>query len=42
MGGPNGLIDSETSVSGMCNVINGFTLAQSGSFIKYDGKPMPW
>ncbi|CAG7856214.1 hypothetical protein MCAMS1_00616 [biofilm metagenome] len=42
MGGPNGLIDSETSVSGMCNVINGFTLAQSGSFVKYDGKPMPW
>jgi NAD(P)-dependent dehydrogenase (short-subunit alcohol dehydrogenase family) len=42
MGGPNGLIDCETSVGGMCSVIEGFTLAQSGSFIKYDGKLMPW
>ena len=42
MGGANALIDSKTSVSGMCAVINGFTLAQSGAFVKYDGKPMPW
>lgn len=42
MGGANALIDSKTSVSGMCAVINGFTLAQSGAFIKYDGKNMPW
>jgi NAD(P)-dependent dehydrogenase (short-subunit alcohol dehydrogenase family) len=42
MGGPNALIDSKTSVAGMCNVIENFTLAQTGSFIKYDGKPMPW
>ncbi len=42
MGGANALIDSKTSVSGMCAVIDGFTLAQSGNFIKYDGKPMPW
>ena len=42
MGGANALIDSKTSVSGMCAVIDGFTLAQSGAFIKYDGKPMPW
>ncbi len=42
MGGANALIDAKTSVSGMCAVINGFTLAQSGNFIKYDGKPMPW
>jgi NAD(P)-dependent dehydrogenase (short-subunit alcohol dehydrogenase family) len=42
MGGANALIDSKTSVKGMCTVINGFTLAQSGAFIKYDGKPMPW
>lgn len=42
MGGANALIDSKTSVSGMCAVIDGFALAQSGSFIKYDGKPMPW
>jgi NAD(P)-dependent dehydrogenase (short-subunit alcohol dehydrogenase family) len=42
MGGANALIDSKTSVGGMCAVIDGFTLAQSGAFIKYDGKPMPW
>lgn len=42
MGGPNGLIDCESSVSGMREVIENFSLAQTGSFIKYDGKPMPW
>ena len=42
MGGANALIDSKTSVGGMCAVIGGFTLAQSGAFIKHDGKPMPW
>jgi NAD(P)-dependent dehydrogenase (short-subunit alcohol dehydrogenase family) len=42
MGGANALIDSKTSVSGMCAVIDGFTLGQSGTFIKYDGSPMPW
>lgn len=42
MGGANALIDSKTSVSGMIAVIEGFTLAQSGTFVKYDSKPMPW
>jgi NAD(P)-dependent dehydrogenase (short-subunit alcohol dehydrogenase family) len=42
MGGANALIDSKTSVGGMCEVIENFTLAQSGAFIKYDGKTMPW
>ncbi len=42
MGGANALIDSKASVSGMRAVIDGFTLAQSGAFIKYDGTPMPW
>jgi len=42
MGGTNALIDSKTSVSGMNNVIENFTLAQTGNFIKYDGKTMPW
>lgn len=42
MGGPNGLIDIQTSVSGMCEQIEKFTLAQTGKFIKYDGKAMPW
>jgi NAD(P)-dependent dehydrogenase (short-subunit alcohol dehydrogenase family) len=42
MGGANALIDAKTSVGGMCAVIDNFTLVQSGAFIKYDGKPMPW
>lgn len=42
MGGANALIDSKTSVSGMCGVIEKFTLAQSGAFVKYDGSAMPW
>ena len=42
MGGANALIDAKTSVGGMCALIENFTLAQSGAFIKYDGKPMPW
>ena len=42
MGGANALIDSKTSVSGMCEVIEQFTSAQSGAFVKYDGKTMPW
>jgi NAD(P)-dependent dehydrogenase (short-subunit alcohol dehydrogenase family) len=42
MGGANALIDSKTSVGGMCAVIENFTLAQSGAFVKYDGNAMPW
>jgi NAD(P)-dependent dehydrogenase (short-subunit alcohol dehydrogenase family) len=42
MGGANALIDAKTSVDGMCGLIENFTQAQSGAFIKYDGKPMPW
>ncbi|WP_019883155.1 MULTISPECIES: SDR family oxidoreductase [unclassified Methylophilus] len=42
MGGPNGLIDTETSVRGLRQVIEGLTSAQSGEFIAYDGKGIPW
>lgn len=42
MGGPDALIDANESVSGMRAVIADFSLAQSGSFIKYDGKLMAW
>ena len=42
MGGPNGLIDAEQSVAGMRAVLEYFSLAQSGSFVKYDGTAMPW
>ena len=42
MGGPNGLIDTETSVRGLRQVIDGLNSAQSGEFIAYDGKRIPW
>jgi len=42
MGGPNALIDVDESISGMRRVIEQFELAQTGSFIKYDGSAMPW
>jgi hypothetical protein len=42
MGGPNGLIDVEESVIGMRQVIAGFLLAQTGTFVKYDGAVAPW
>ena len=42
MGGPNALIDARQSVAGMRQVIAQFTLAQNGSFLKYDGSSLPW
>ena len=42
MGGPNALINADESVSGMRQVIDKFSLDQSGCFIKYDGTIMPW
>lgn len=42
MGGPNGLIDTETSVRGLRLAIDHLSCAQSGSFIAYDGKAIPW
>ena len=42
MGGPNGLINAEQSVSGLRKVIEQLTVANSGRFIAYDGKEIPW
>lgn len=42
MGGPNALIDVETSVHGMKKVIDGLTSEQSGRFIAYDGSHIVW
>jgi hypothetical protein len=41
MGG-NGGISPEESVRGMRNVIDEFTLEDSGCFIQYDGTELPW
>jgi len=42
MGGPNALIDVTESVAGMRAVIGDFTRLQSGCFVNYTGKAMPW
>jgi NAD(P)-dependent dehydrogenase (short-subunit alcohol dehydrogenase family) len=42
MGGPNGLIDTATSVTGLREVIANLTLNNSGKFIAYDGKEIAW
>jgi len=42
MGGPNGLIDTETSASGLLSVVEGATGEQSGLFLNYDGRPIEW
>lgn len=42
MGGPNGLIDTATSVRGLRQVIEQLTCEQSGQFIAYDSKLIPW
>ncbi len=42
MGGPNGLIDTETSASGLWSVIENATTEQSGHFLNYDGSTIEW
>lgn len=42
MGGPRGLIDVQTSVAGLCQVIETLDLAHSGCFFAYDGSEIPW
>lgn len=41
MGGPNGLIDVETSVNGMLDVLEAETTPRH-AFLTYDGKDVPW
>jgi NAD(P)-dependent dehydrogenase (short-subunit alcohol dehydrogenase family) len=42
MGGKNGLLDVEESVTGMRQQIEDFQFEHSGSFVKYDGSLLPW
>ncbi len=42
MGGVDALIDTQASVTGMRKVIENLSLANSGQFIAYDGKPIAW
>ena len=42
MGGPNALIDTQTSVGGLIAVIEGLDSSSSGHFYNYDGAEIPW
>lgn len=42
MGGPNGLINTQTSVNGLRLVIDHLTIENSGKFVAYDGKEIAW
>jgi hypothetical protein len=42
MGGPNGLINAQTSVTGLRDVIENLSLASTGQFIAFDGKCIAW
>ena len=37
-----GMIETEESIRGMIQVIEGLTLDDSGSFIRYNGEPQPF
>ncbi len=42
MGGPNALIDTKTSVTGMMQLIDKLDKQLSGNFFNYDGSIIPW
>ncbi len=42
MGGPNGLVSTQTSVNGLRLVIEKLSLSNSGEFIAFDGKSINW
>ena len=42
MGGANAPLEAAESVAGMRQTISAFSLDHSGSFVKYDGTPLPW
>ncbi|UTZ41823.1 SDR family oxidoreductase [Vibrio campbellii] len=42
MGGPNALIEPQTSAAGLAKVIAQSTQKNSGQFINYDGTQLPW
>ena len=42
MGGPNALIDKETSVTGMTEVISNLNISSTGNFYNYDGTVISW
>ncbi|AQS36080.1 dehydrogenase of unknown specificity, short-chain alcohol dehydrogenase like [Shewanella psychrophila] len=42
MGGPNGLIDTQESVTGLKRILDGLDMGQSGQFLDFRGQEIPW
>ena len=42
MGGPNALIERDTSIRGMTEVISNLDITSTGNFYNYDGSIIPW
>ena len=42
MGGPNGLIDTRTSVEGLRTLIDRMPVSDAPKFLAYDGQEIPW
>ena len=42
MGGPHGLVNTQTSVAGLCKVIADLSISKTGKFIAFDGKEIAW
>lgn len=42
MGGPSAAIDAVTSVTGMRQVIEDWSISETGAFFDYAGEPIPW
>ena len=42
MGGPNAIIDKDTSVRGMTEVISNLNISSTGNFYNYDGSIITW
>jgi NAD(P)-dependent dehydrogenase (short-subunit alcohol dehydrogenase family) len=42
MGGPHAPLTAQQSVDSMLTVLDGLTTADSGSFLDYDGRRLPW
>lgn len=42
MGGPEGPLSPQESIKSMRTIVDAFTLANSGRFLRYDGSEIPW
>lgn len=42
MGGPESILDPDESVEAMRGLLERFTMAQSGLFLRFDGSEIPW